>query len=108
MSWISKDCEKCKASPGGTSLVCGEAAARDTTVAFEFVLRLFFVKPGKVSFLYRKDSVAENGGWVSGVLQFFQNAHPSLKDADTNDSKHEWKYFSVNVTEGMKELAFLY
>ena len=71
VSWISEDCENCKASPGGGSLVCGSATARNTTVAFEFVLRLFFVKPGKVSFLYKKDTIKEIGGWTSGAFTFF-------------------------------------
>jgi len=39
------------------------ASARDTSAAFETTLKLYFVKQGKVEFLYKKDSTKEKDGW---------------------------------------------
>ena len=62
------ECNTCYASDGGQSLLCGLASARDTSVAFETILKLFFVKKGKIEFLYKKDSTQEKDGWVSGFF----------------------------------------
>ena len=108
LSWVKEDCEVCKPSSGGASLTCGQSSAHDTSVAFEFVLALYFVKPGKIEFLYRKDSVSESGGWTSGTFTFYKDDDLLLKDMDTGDSSSDWKYFSANISSGMKSLTFLY
>jgi hypothetical protein len=80
----------------GDSLTCGEASATDTTVAFETILKLYFVKAGKIEFLYRKDSVKESGGWISGVFNLYVNGISKLDDNSIDDSA-TWKYFSYDI-----------
>lgn len=79
-SWLNDECTSCAPSPGGGSLMCGEASARDTTVAFETILRLYFVKKGKIEFLYTKDSTIEKDGWFSGIFQFYIDEEAVLED----------------------------
>lgn len=88
--------------------MCGDADARDTSVAFETVMHFYFVKKGKVEFLYTKDSTVEKDGWVSGIFQFYVDETAVLEDSDLNDDPDEWKYFSFDVYPGMTELSFVY
>lgn len=69
---------------------------------------MFFVKKGKVEFLYRKDSVKEDDGWISGVFEFYVDNQVVYSDEDVNDDPDEWKYFSYDVYKGLKELTFSY
>ena len=71
-------------------------------------LRLYFVKKGKVEFLYKKDSTKEKDGWVSGFFSFFVDNVSVLDDSVVNDDPTEWKYFSYDLFPGMKELSFIY
>lgn len=107
-TWIESDCELCAPSPGGGSYICGESKARDTSVAFETVMRLYFVKKGQIEFLFTKDATTEKDGWISGVFQFFVDDEVVLEDVDVNDDPDEWKYFTIDVYPGMKEITFLY
>lgn len=102
------DCKPCQASPGGGSLTCGEATARDTSVAFEVAYKLYFVKTGRISFLYRKDSTKEKDGWVSGLFSLFIDDSSVLDDNTINDDPNEWKYFSIDVHPGMRDINFIY
>lgn len=107
-SWFNSDCSVCEPSPGGGSLLCGEATAKDTSVAFELVLKLYFVKKGKIEFLYTKDSTKEKDGWISGLFSFYVDESVVLEDDNVNDHPDEWKYFSIDIYPGMKEITFLY
>jgi hypothetical protein len=107
-SWFHSDCQPCSASPGGEKLVCGNASAKNTSVAFEMEMRLYFVKRGKVEFLYRKDSVKEKDGWVSGFFSFFVDDESVLDDSSLGEDPEKWKYFSYEVFPGMKEVSFVY
>jgi len=49
-AWYAKDCQPCSPTPGGGSYTCGEADARDTSVAFETIMKVFFVKKGIIEF----------------------------------------------------------
>ncbi len=105
---MNSECEVSKASPGGGALVAGEAKARDTTVAFEMTLKLYFVKKGKIEFLYTKDSTKERDSWISGIFSFYIDESAMLEDDSINDDPKEWKYFSIDVYPGMKEVSFIY
>lgn len=107
-TWFDGDCKPCQASPGGGSFLCGESAARDTSVAFETVMKLYFVKQGSIEFYYTKDSTQESDGWVSGLFSFYIDETVVLEDDNVNDNPDEWKYFKYDVYPGMKELTFLY
>lgn len=102
------DCQACSPSTGGGSLECGTASARDTSVAFETVMRLYFVKRGKIEFLYRKDSTKEKDGFISGIFSFYIDDTSVLDDNNVNDDPNEWKYFSYDIYPGMKEITLLY
>lgn len=71
-------------------------------------MRLFFVKKGKIEFLYRKDSTKEKDGWVSGVFSFFVDDTSVVDDGSLTDDPEEWKYFSYEVFPGMKDVSFIY
>lgn len=107
-SWTETECKPCSASSGGGSFVCGEADARDTTVAFESVLKLYFVKKGSIEFYYTKDSTQEADGWISGLFSLYVDETVVLEDESLNDNPDEWKYFKYDVYPGMKEITFLY
>jgi len=79
-SWYTKDCSICSPTPGGGSYTCGEATARDTTVAFETIMKVYFVKKGIIEFQYTKDSTQETDGWISGLFQFFIDDIAVLED----------------------------
>lgn len=87
---------------------CGEASARDTSVAFEMAMRLYFVKKGKIEFLYRKDSAKEKDGWISGLFSFFVDDVSVIDDSTLTDDPNEWKYFSYDIFPGMKDISFIY
>ena len=80
--WVEEDCEQCKSNEGGTALECGESKVRDTSVVFEFTLDAFFVKQGKIEILYRKDSIKEEDGFISGVLEFYMGNDIIYTDSD--------------------------
>ncbi|CDW77764.1 UNKNOWN [Stylonychia lemnae] len=107
-SWFQKDCEPCSTTPGGASFTCGEASVMETSVAFETILKVYFVKKGKIEFQYTKDSTKESDGWISGLFQFFIDDIAVLEDQSLNDDPSEWKSFSYEVYPGMKELTFMY
>lgn len=71
-------------------------------------MKVFFVKKGKVEFLYRKGSSREKDGWISGIFSFYVDEVSLIDDDDLNDDPNEWKYFSYDVYPGMKEMTFLY
>ena len=87
---------------------CGEAKARDTSVAFETDMKLYFAKKGKIEFLYRKDSTKEKDGWISGFFSFYVDGNSVLDDSKVNDNPNEWKHFSYEVLPGMRDLNFIY
>jgi hypothetical protein len=70
--------------------------------------RLYFVKKGKIEFLYRKDSVRERDGWVSGQFSFFVDDIAVLEDSNLMDNPFEWKHFKFDVYPGLKEISFVY
>lgn len=107
-TWLSDGCKSCSANLDGSALECGTSDARETSVAFENVMKVFFVKKGKIEFLYRKDSSREKDGWISGIFSFYVDETSLLDDDDLNDDPNEWKYFSYDVYPGMKEITFLY
>lgn len=107
-NWIPSGCQNCHAGPGGNSLVCGDATARDTSIAFEMTFRLYFVKKGKIEFSYKKDSIRERDGWISGAFSVFMNDISILDDNNLMDDPMEWKHFSIDVFPGMKEISFVY
>ena len=106
--WLQDECKTCGSGKDGKALECGEATARDTSVAFQTVVRVYFVKKGKVEFLYRKDSTKEKDGWVSGIFSFYVDDTDVLDDNSITDDPNEWKYFSYEVQPGMQELTFIY
>ena len=55
---------------------------RDTSVVFEFTLDAFFVKQGKIEVLYRKDSIKEEDGFISGVFEFYMGNDIIYTDSD--------------------------
>ena len=87
---------------------CGEAAAKDTTTAFEMTMHINFVKSGQIEFLYTKDSTKEKDGFISGVFQFYIDQNIVLSDSDLNDDPDQWKYFQINIQPGMREISFIY
>jgi hypothetical protein len=89
-------------------LSCGDASARDTSVAFEMNFKLYFVKKGRIEFLYRKDSVRERDGWISGQFSFYVDNISVLDDSNIMDDPYEWKHFSFDIYPGMKEVSFIY
>lgn len=107
-AWVASDCTPCNSTIGGGSLICGEAKARDTSVAFEMSLKQYFVKKGKIEFLYRKDSTKEKDGWISGFFSMFVDETAVLEDNNTEDDPNEWKYFAYDVFPGMKDISFIY
>lgn len=82
-------------------MVCGTAEAIDTSIAFETVMRIYFVKHGKIEFLYKKDSTQEEDGWTSGIFEFFVNDEVVFSDSDLNDDPNEWKLFVYDFYPGM-------
>ena len=66
-------------------------------MAFETIMKLYFVKNGKIEFLYRKDSTKEQDGWVSGIFSFYADDTSVLDDNDLEDNHDDWKYFSYDV-----------
>ena len=89
-------------------MVCGDASARDTSIAFEMNYRLYFIKKGRIEFLYKKDSVRERDGWVSGQFSLFVDDLAVLEDSNLMDNPLEWKHFSYEVFPGLKEISFVY
>jgi hypothetical protein len=89
-------------------LFCGDATARDTSVAFDMTFRLYFVKKGRIEFTYKKDSVRERDGWVSGYFSLFIDNVSVLDDSNLIDDPMEWKHFSFDIYPGMKEISFIY
>lgn len=77
-------------------------------MAFEMTLKLYFVKKGKIEFLYTKDSTKEKDSWVSGIFSFYIDESAMLEDDSVKDDPNEWKYFSIDVYPGMKEVSFIY
>lgn len=71
-------------------------------------LKLYFVKKGKIEFIYTKDSTKEKDGWVSGIFSFYIDETVVLEDDSLNDDPDEWKYFAIDVYPGMKEISFIY
>ena len=82
--------------------------ARNTSVAFEAIFKVYLVKKGTIEFLYRKDSTQETDGFVSGFFSLYVDETSILDDNNLNDDPNEWKYFSYDVYPGMKELSFIY
>lgn len=72
------------------------------------ILRLYFVKKGKIEFLYRKDSVKEKDGFISGIFSLYIDETPVLNDNEINEDPNEWKYFSYDIYPGMNEISFVY
>lgn len=71
-------------------------------------MKLYFVKKGKVEFLYKKDSTKEKDGWVSGFFSFFMDDISYIEDESINDDPSEWKYQSFDVFPGLHDLMFVY
>jgi hypothetical protein len=72
-TWIQEGCLPCSSNYDGSTFQCGEASARNTSVAFETIIKAELVKPGKIEFLYRKDTVKEKDGFISGRFSFYIN-----------------------------------
>lgn len=106
--WLQSECKPCTSSPIGDTFYCGESKARDTSLAFESTMELYFVKKGKIEFLYRKDSAKEKDGWMSGIFSFHIDDEALVQDDNLHDDPNEWKYFSIDVEPGLKYLSFLY
>ena len=70
--------------------------------------RLYFIKKGRIEFLYKKDSVRERDGWVSGQFSLFVDDLAVLEDSNLMDNPLEWKHFSYEVFPGLKEISFVY
>lgn len=106
--WITADCEPCTASPAGDALECGNSTAKNTSVAFELSLKLYFVKKGKIEFFYKKDSTQEKDGFISGFFSFYVDDTSVIEDSKLNEDQNEWKYFSYDVFPGLREASFIY
>jgi hypothetical protein len=70
--------------------------------------RLYFVKKGRIEFLYKKDSVRERDNWVSGQFSLFVDDIAVLEDSNLMDNPIEWKHFALDVYPGLKEISFVY
>jgi hypothetical protein len=70
--------------------------------------RIYFVKKGRIEFTYKKDSVRERDGWVSGIFSLFIDDISVLDDNNLLDDPLEWKNFGIDVYPGMKEISFVY
>lgn len=105
---MQSGCQNCHPSSDGSSLVCGDASARDTSVAFETTFKIQFVKKGKIEFLYKKESIRERDGWISGFFSLFIDDASVLDDNNLMDDPTEWKSFSYDIFPGMKEISFVY
>ena len=70
--------------------------------------RLYFVKKGRIDFTYKKDSIRERDGWISGFFSLFIDDLSVLDDNNLLDDPLEWKHFSIDVYPGMKEISFVY
>ncbi len=70
--------------------------------------RLYFVKKGRIDFTYKKDSIRERDGWISGFFSLFIDDISVLDDNNLLDDPLEWKHFGIDVYPGMKEISFVY
>ncbi len=66
------------------------------------------MKKGKIEFLYKKNSIRERDGWISGVFSLFIDDTSVLDDNNLMDDPDEWKSFSFDIFPGMKEISFVY
>lgn len=71
-------------------------------------LRSYFVKKGRIEFNYKKDSVRERDGWISGFFSLFIDDISVLDDNNLMDDPMEWKHFATDIYPGMKEISFVY
>ena len=70
--------------------------------------RSYFVKKGRIEFNYKKDSVRERDGWISGFFSLFIDDISVLDDNNLMDDPMQWKHFAIDVYPGMKEISFVY
>jgi hypothetical protein len=90
--------------PVGNSLVASTSDKENILVAFDIQMNFNFVRPGQVTFKYKKDSVQER--MINGEFKFGVDEWIIFSDFDP--SKDGWQFKTVNVTEGIHNLQWIY
>ncbi|CDW84817.1 UNKNOWN [Stylonychia lemnae] len=107
-NWIEEECLPCQVLNAGQYLSCGEASARETSVAHEIVFELFFYKKGKLSLIYRKDTVREIDGWMSGIFEIYIDQQLVFQDQNLDDDQIAWKSLEIDIEPGIHEVIISY
>ena len=80
----------------------------NTTVAFELDMRMNFVKTGYIDFIYAKDTVQETSAFRSGIFDVYIDDVLIYHDEELNDDPDDWKFKSLDISEGEHEITFVY